>query len=328
LTDIKPLNIFYQEPDPDRWIKYDHFPRKIIRSVLRGKPRYGGQFFVYYNLVKGLAKAGIPYRVNNFKYVNKHNNEIACVIGKDQVLYERNWKNPVVFGPSFGINPVADPDILKQYPIKKLIVPCLWLKDMFAQYGSENIEVWPVGIDTDAWMPGNTTKKYDFLIYNKIRWDHKKMDEQLIEPIKQHLTKNNLTYTEIKYGHYKPDDLKNKLSVCRYAIFLCEHETQGIAYQQMLSSGVPLLAWDRGGYWQDPNWYPDKINFQPVSSVPYWDEYCGVKFISYNDFGINLSKFMDLASANFFKPRDYILKNLTLEKSAVNYFNIIHSLES
>ena len=34
-------------------------------------------------------------------------------------------------------------------------------------------------------------------------------------------------------------------------VFLCEHENQDIAYQQALACGVPILAWDRGGYWQD-----------------------------------------------------------------------------
>jgi len=282
---------------------------------------------VYHNLVKGLKMAGIPYRLNDFKYIKQNNDEIACIIGKDHVLYENNWKSPIVFGPSFGINPVADPDILKQYPIKKLIVPGPWLKEMFSGYGAENVESWPVGIDTDKWAPGDYEKSCDFLIYNKIMWDHKKMNDQLVEPLKQHLKKNNLTYTEIKYGFYKPDELKNKLSACRYAIFLCEHETQGIAYQQILSSGLPILAWDRGGYWQDPNWYPEKIKFQPVSSVPYWDEYCGEKFSSIADFAIKLSKFMDLNSAGFFQPRAYILKNLTLEKCANDYFDIISSIK-
>ena len=67
-------------------------------------------------------------------------------------------------------------------------------------------------------------------------------------------------------------------------IFLCEHETQGIAYQQALSCGVPILAWDRGGFWQDPEFYPHRVKFAPVSSVPYWDDRCGIKFASIEEF--------------------------------------------
>ena len=34
-------------------------------------------------------------------------------------------------------------------------------------------------------------------------------------------------------------------------IFLVEHETQGIAYQEAMACDVPILAWDQGN-WLDP----------------------------------------------------------------------------
>lgn len=323
----KPLNLFYEEPDPDRWFKYDHYPRRILRHLLRGKQVNSGQFMVYFNLVKGLTKAGIPFRLNDYKYIKKKTDEIACIIGKDFLLDKIAWNCPIVYGPSFGINPISDPQIMNNYPIKKLIVPGKWVKELFSPYGSENIEVWPVGIDSDYWQPTNQIKQIDFLIYNKIRWFHQKMDSELVNPIKNILNAKGKTFVEIKYGHYKPLQLKQALEKCKMVIFLCEHETQGIAYQQILSSGTPILAWDRGGYWEDPNWYPDKIKFKSVSSVPYWNEYCGVKFDSILKFEEKLTEFLDLFASNFFQPREYILQNLTLEKSAINYFDIISSIQ-
>lgn len=325
---LKPLNIFYEEPDPDRWVKFDRYPRKLIRRIVRGAPVRGGQFMVYYNLIKGLQRISVPYRINDYKYLKDHPGEVACIIGKDQVLDKIKWENPIAFGSAIGINPITQPDILNQYPIKKIMVPGEWIKNFFAPYGSENVEIWPVGIDTELWKPANEPRKYDFLIYNKIRWHHEEVNAGLVEPLKQLLKKNRHTFTEIKYGYYKPADLKKKIEECRYALFLCEHETQGIAYQQILASGLPILAWDRGGYWQDPNWYPDKIKFQPVSSVPYWDQNCGIKFTGINDFEDRLKEFMDLASNNFFQPRNYILQNLTLEICAENYVKIISAINA
>lgn len=324
---MEPLNIFYEEPEADRWIKYDRYPRRLIRRVYRGKPIPSGQFLVYYNLIEGLKRLNVSYRMNDYKYIRNNPSEIACIIGRDQVLDKIKWKNPIVFGAAFGINPVAHPDILKDYPIKKLLVPGQWVKDFFAPYGEDNVVVWPVGIDTDIWKPSVGEKKTDFLIYNKIRWDHEAMDRNLISPIKKHLTENNFTFTELKYGHYKPDDLKVRLVECKCAIFICEHETQGIAYQQILSAGLPILAWDRGGYWQDPYWYPNKIKFQPVTSVPYWDDICGTKFTAFADFPGNLSAFVKLAEAGEFNPRQYILKNLSLEICAAKYVKIINELK-
>jgi hypothetical protein len=327
LKPIKPLNIFYEEPDPDRWLPFDRYLRKVIRRIYRGKPIPGGQFMVFSNLIKGLDKLNIPYRLNNYRHIEKNPAEVACIIGKDQVLFEREWQNPIIFGPAFGINPVQNPDILNQYPtIKQLVVPGQWLKNMFLAYQDKNISVWPVGIDTEKWQPAISVKTVDFLIYNKIRWEHSKMNVELVNPIKACLQANNLTYTEIKYGHYKPAQLQKKLAQCKYAIFICEHETQGIAYQQILAAGLPILAWDRGGYWQDSSWYPHAIKFQPVSSVPYWDTRCGTKFISINEFEAKLNEFLNTAKSGTFDPRAYIMDNLTLEKCATKYVDIVNSV--
>ncbi len=320
---MQTLNIFYQEPDPDRWFKYDRYIRKIIRKVVRGSQRPSGQQLVAINLLKGLKKIGISYRYNDFNYIKNHPQELACIIGKDNVLFERKWKNPIVFGAAFGINPIANPSILVDYPIKQILVPGKWVKDFFAPYGDENVSVWPVGIDTEEWKEQSILKKYDFLIYNKIRWDNEKLEHQLINPIKQILKKNNYSFTEIKYGSYEPLELKEKIGLSKFAIFICEHETQGIAYQQILASNLPILAWDRGGFWQDPHWYPHKTKFAPVSSVPYWHETCGLKFESANIFEEKLNEFIHLEKIDYFKPRNYILENLTLEKCAENYVKIV-----
>jgi hypothetical protein len=44
------LNLFYEEPDEDRWLLLDRFPRQIVRRIVRGKPQPGGQMRVFLNL--------------------------------------------------------------------------------------------------------------------------------------------------------------------------------------------------------------------------------------------------------------------------------------
>src|SRR5207248_2632290 len=99
-----------------------------------------------------------------------------------------------------------------------------------------------------------------------------------LDPIKNILEQHNLSCQFITYGKYDRQELMTKLKNSKAVIFLCEHETQGLAYQQILSTDIPILAWDKEGYWTDPSYYPDKVQYQPVSSVPYWDERCGIKF--------------------------------------------------
>jgi len=316
------LNLFYEEPDPDRWFLYDRYPRKVIRHIFRGKPRPGGQTRVFLNLCKGLDKLGVDYRVNDYRYIKKHTEEVACIIGKPHVLDKIKWKNTILFGAAVFSHPCDDPDLFNRLPVRKMLVPGEWMRQMCEPYYGDRVLVWPVGIDTDKWIP-TISKDIDFLIYNKVRWEHDRYNLDLIIPIQSYLEKQGFKVANIRYGFYKEEYFHELLNRSRAMLFLCEHETQGIAYQQALSCGVPILAWDRGGFWQDPSYYPHKVQYEPVSSVPYWDDCCGVKFQNINEFPNKLEEFLDKLSSQYFAPRDYILNNLTLEKCAQNYLDIL-----
>jgi hypothetical protein len=327
MSTIKPLNLFYKEPEhDDRWFKYDRYPRKIIRRIIRGKERPGGVMMIAINLMKGLDKIGVTYRFNDFAYIKKHPEEIACIIGKHELLFDRKWKNPIILGAGIYSHPIECPNLFELYPnVKRFLVPGEWMRDMCRPLYGEKALSWPVGIDTEKWRPNNAEKEFDFLIYDKIRWEYDKMEKELINPIVKTLNEQNFSYQFIRYGKYTHEELMSKLKNSKAVIFLCEHETQGSAYQQILSTNTPILAWDRGGYWQDPYYYPHKVQYQPVSSVPYWDDRCGIKFAGAADFRDKLSVFLN--STNDFSPRDYILENLTLEICAEKYLQIFREVE-
>jgi hypothetical protein len=324
---LKPLNIFYSEPDPDRWLPMDRYPRRIIRRMVRGKAKPGGVMMVALNLMEGLKRLGIPYRFNDYRYIKNHPQEIACVVGKPHLLTEKKWRNPIIFGAGIFSHPIEDADLLTRHPtIKKVLVPGDWMCEMFKPYYGDKVTAWPVGIDTEQWSPvDGLPKEYDFLIYDKVRWEHDKYQTELIDPITATLDTKDLSYQFIRYGRYGHDELISKLKNSSSVIFLCEHETQGLAYQQVLATNTPILAWDRGGYWQDPSYYPHKVKYQPVSSVPYWDERCGIKFTCAADFEAGLNAFM--AKLHTFKPRDYITENLTLAHCAEKYLAIYRQVE-
>ena len=321
----KPLNIFYEEPDPDRWFRYDRYPRKLIRQLVRGKGRPGGVMMIAINLMKGLNKIGVPYRFNDYRYIKKHPEEIACIIGKPQVLFEKKWLNPVIFGAGVYSHPIEMPDFFEKYPnVKRFLVPGEWMVKMFEPFYGDKVLPWPAGIDIEQWSPKADAKTFDFLIYDKILWRYEEQKAELLDPLIKTLEQQKLSYQLIKYGNYTHIELMEKLKVSKAAIFISEHETQGIAYQQILSSDVPIFAWDKGGYWPDPSYYPHRVKYEPVSSVPYWDERCGLKFTNADDFQQRLPIF--LSKLNDFNPRNYILENLTLEKSAQMYVEIINQV--
>ena len=275
---------------------------------------------VFLNLRAGLDRIGIPYRVNDFHHAREHPDELACVVGKPFLLDRWAWNNPILFGAAVYSHPLDAPDLLQRLDIRQILVPGSWMEAMCKPYWGDKVSSWPVGIDTEAWKPlPKNSKKVDVLIYDKIRWDRERFLETLIGPIESLLRREGRSFETIRYGYYKEEEFRVALARCRSMVFLCEHETQGIAYQQALSAGVPLIAWDRKGPWRDPAYYPSKVNFGPVTSVPYWDDRCGSKFSDAEGFVACWGSFWDGVRRDLFDPRQYVLDNLTLEACAEKY---------
>ncbi len=272
------------------------------------------------NLCAGLEKIGVPYTVNDFRAARKHPDLLLGIVGKPHLLTEPRLRNPVLFGPAVFSHPLDQPDFFETTPVRKVLLSCEWLKRMWSEIlPADRLEVWPSGVDTDRWQPSPVAKDIDVLIYDKVRWNYPEMTASLIAPIRQALEARGLKTETVRYGFYKEEDFERLLTRCRSMIFLCEHETQGFAYLQTLASGVPILAWDDEGYWRDPEFYPQRVRFQPISSVPYWDSRCGVKFRGPGDFAARLDEFLGKLDRQDFAPREYVLENLTLARCAERY---------
>ena len=162
---------------------------------------------------------------------------------------------------------------IQQTTVKRILVYSAWMKEMCEPYWNGAVGVWPVGIDTEKWKPSNQDMEFDVLVYDKIMWKHERQRSELLSPLLSILKQKKLTTATVRYGYYQENKYWELLHKSKAMLFLCEHETQGIAYQQALSCGVPVLAWEQG-MWLDPSYYP-RIKAS-ASSVPYFDERCGL----------------------------------------------------
>ena len=314
------INMFYAEPESDRWFPFDRYPRRVARRLWRGTPQPGGMKRYFLNLVAGLHRAEIPVRVNDVRYALNHPEEAIGIVGKGQLLRARAWRNPIVFGPAVFSHPLVDIGVFHEVPIKTVLVSCEWLQRMYTEVLDVPVMVCAAGVDTNLWNQWpNEKKQTDFLIYDKIRWHRGAYERDLLSPIRKILDDHGFSYSTIKYGEYRETDFRASLASCAAMVFLCEHETQGFAYLQALASGIPILAWDRGGTWEDPEFYPERVIFKGVSSVPYWDDRCGLKFRDASDFSETLRRFWATMEASKFKPRDYVTEKLSLESCARDY---------
>jgi hypothetical protein len=310
---VAPLNLFYEQPEDDRWLPYDRYPRRVLRRLVRGKPPVMGHERVFVNLCDGLRRLGVPFRVNDYRYARQHPDEPVGIVGKPVVIDWLDWRNPIVFGPAIYSHPLDDPDLMTRRPIHSVLVQGEWMRRMCEPYWGDRVHAWPVGIDTDWWSDATAEpKSIDVLVYDKIRWQRERYVPELLEPVLSTLAAAGLRIHVLRYGQYREEDYHGLLGRTRAMVFLCEHETQGFAYQQALSRGVPVLAWDRGGVWQDPVYYPQRVHFGPVSSVPNWDDRCGLRFADTTAFLARFDEFRDGLAASRFTPRALIVEELTL----------------
>ena len=78
----------------------------------------------------------------------------------------------------------------------------------------------------------------------KVMLYNKKRDPALLTQVKKHLVEHNINYTVFDYHFYEEENYRELLRQAQYGIWVGNHESQGFAFQEALSSGVPLLVLD------------------------------------------------------------------------------------
>jgi len=309
-------------PERDRWVAGDRFVRPYIRRMIRGRPRPGGVDKVFINLCLGLNRLRVPYTINlPFREI-KGGDRVGVIGCGRHVLAGYDRPNPIVAGVAMMSHPSAWPSFCDEYPVAAYLQHSAWASDVYRPYFGDRVRIWPVGIDTDTWRPVSRGKpEFDFLIYDKVMWN--RQESPLVSQISKELEKRGLTFSTISYGNYDENRYKLALSQCRYMVFLCEHESQGLAYLEALASGVPVLAWDQG-WCLDPDRYSWGQPDIPATSVPYFDDRCGLRFADLDEFSRRMDEFLDCDRDGRFAPRSYVLENLTVEACSGRYVELLN----
>ena len=104
----------------------------------------------------------------------------------------------------------------------------------------------------------------------------------------------------------------------KFLIYLQESESQGMALQEAWAHNVPTLVWN-------------SITTSPLTgsktyekvAAPYLTDESGEFFKDFEEFKNKLQKFIE--KLNYFRPAEYCKNNLSIEKSAEIYVNIIEN---
>jgi len=319
--------LFFEDRDRDTLLRGDRRLRRRLRKAVAifrpNKPRVTGFEVSFILLCRALERAGQTVHVNDFALARRYPTFPVGVAGYTHVLDDWTLPNPVVLGPGLFDHPKIRPGLMRDPRFRSYLMFCEWMRDVFATvYDRDRLRLWFGGMDLAEWPDTRGhAKDVDVLVYDKIRWQRETYVPDLLEPILAELTKRRLSYEIIRYGRYTHGAYRKLLGRSRSMLFLCEHETQGMAYQEAMASNVPILAWDQG-YWLDPN--RDMWEERPVaaSSVPYFSSECGERFTSAADFAPALDRFW--TKLNEYSPRSYVGEHLSLRESADLFLAAYH----
>jgi hypothetical protein len=275
-------------------------------------------------LRRALVQAGCEVRINDYEYARLHPDHPVGIVGFPLILEDWDLPNPALLGPSLHDHPSLAPNLMRDPRFGKHLVLADWMRDMFTPaYGDACIS-WFAGIDLDDWPDTrDEPKDFDVLLYDKIRWDRHVFEPRFLAKIRQTLERRGLRVAELRYKFHDHQTYHDLLRRSKAMLFLCEHETQGLAYQEALACNVPILAWDFG-IWADPLWKLVGRTPIPASSVPFFSPECGTTFQTLADFDGTLTRFLEELPT--YRPRRYVEENLSMKRSAEIYRAAYHSL--
>jgi hypothetical protein len=317
----KTVLLFFADVERDTFVKHDRHVRRLLRRyyhAFKKGQRVSGFGVAFMLLTRALESQGYRVVVNDRALARRMPQYPVGIAGYPQILDGWDLPNPAVLGPGLLDHPNLSPRLMEDPRFRSYIVPSEWMRAVFEKSYPGRCVLWYAGIDVQQWPDlGAEPKDVDVLVYEKILWDRARKEPAVLEPVLGELRRRGLRIEVLRYGRYLLEDYRALLRRSRSMLFLCEHETQGLAYQEAMASNVPILAWDQG-LWLDPQRL--RYETQPVraSSVPYFAPQCGETFTGVDDFPAILDRF--LARLGSYTPRRYVADNLSLESSARRYW--------
>lgn len=272
------------------------------------------------NLIKGLDKIGYPYILNKDP---KFGELLWIHDDLDALKYIQNKRtDKVIVGP----NIILSEDLEINYDNLVALQPSVWAKDFCLKYRFKNspVEAWPTGIDTDIFQPNPESTKEFVLIYFKQRFDY---ELSLVEAF---LAEKGIDYKLIRYGSYLEQEYQDYLSKAKYVIWIGRQESQGIALQEAMAMGVPMVVWDVLciGHWQstsksDRDFFTrEESAYRGATVAEFFNNDCGYKAQNFDDL---MEKILKMEKEYLqFNPRKYITENLSLEKQAQALLDIFN----
>jgi hypothetical protein len=258
------------------------------------------------------------YDISQLNHINL--SDFDCVYSPSLPIdVSRYPKTRFLFGPHFSVFP--DHNILSlKGPNFIYAQPSDWaLNSWKTCHDVKNVRFakLPFGVDTQVYneVKPICQREQVFIYYKRRRPEE-------LQFIKNFLDKQGVTYRVFSYTQQYPEqEYLNYLCESKYGIWVGQHESQGFAVQEALSSNVPLFVWSVTSMNQE---YGSSYNDIPATTIPYWDERCGEYFHRADEFEDKINLF--LSKLDTYKPREYIMEELSMDKCGERFIEVVNSI--
>ncbi len=229
----------------------------------------------------------------------------------NQIIKKNIPNKKVLIGPLYTVDQLKIlSNYIKNYNFIKVVAASKFSAEEIVNNESISIErknicIIPTAIISNKELSKikSKTRNNKCLIYFKNR------NQEDLEKVITLLNSKKIEYNLFEYGNYSNSKLKKYANKSKFCILLNSTESQGLAVQEILSRNLPMIVWD----------LKSNINNVYASSVPYFDDRCGLIASNFNDFTYNFDNF--ISNLESYNPMDLIQENLTGEKFIQNLNN-------
>jgi len=294
----------------------------VGKKVVSPKRKYGGHFAVTRSIIEGLHKLSVDFNYNP-KSIGEVGDVVVVLSGIDALRQAIQWKRngkirKLLAGPTMVLHAYDFDGILSSSEIDT----CLVLSDdVRINYEREcpslagRIQIIPVGVDELYWLPtSKQVQTRNVVVYWKadlVRW----MEAGLCESVEDILRKYGWNPIRVVYGKYDVSEFRAALAQCRFEIFLCRWESQGISLAEAWAMDVPTLCWN-----QHHRVFDGKFTYES-SACPYLTPATGAEWKEISELDTILENIE--ARLLTFRPRQWVLEHMTDAISAKRLLELI-----
>jgi glycosyltransferase involved in cell wall biosynthesis len=247
--------------------------------------------------------------------------QFDCVYSPSMPIDVNKYPNTkFIFGPHFSVFPEKKQMDIIQGLNSIYIQPSEWALNawkIFPCCTQNRLEILPFGVDTVSFNEIKPiTERSQVFIYFKRRLQ---TDLDIVYRFLCNNGYNPIIFDYVK--RYNETDYINCLKNAKFGFWLDAHESQGFALQEALACNVPLLVWSVTSMSQEEGSSYKDI---PAQTNPYWDDRCGEYFTDIQQLETTFNKF--ITNLSNYKPREFILENLSIEKCEQKLINIIQNI--